>query len=137
MNQSMKNKEGKRKLRSLAEIEAEIKDERNPEKLLGSRKHPKGWRSLSYAERLEFVAGRILAEDRSGITSHREIKETGILSASQEQRRRDHEVFGGYDFDIIPPTEGVFSRVHTRDIRGVRGSGETYVYESEETTYAD
>jgi hypothetical protein len=101
--------------------------DKDPEVLLGERRHPKGWTSLSYEEQLEYIATRILAEDRHGTTSHSEIKESGILSVSQYERRRNREVYTERDsLDSVSTggrggtKEGVFSRVHTRDIRGVR-----------------
>jgi hypothetical protein len=95
--------------------------EQDPEILLGDRQHPRGWKSLTYEEKLEYIATRILAEDRHGITSHQEIKESGILSTSQYERRKNREVYSELgSLDTIKPTQGVFTRVHVRDIRGVR-----------------
>ena len=101
--------------------------DRDPEVLLGDRRHPKGWKSLTYEEQLEYIGSRILAEDRHGTTSHSEIKESGILSVSQYERRRNREVYTDLGhMDSISTggkggtKEGVFSRVHARDIRGVR-----------------
>jgi hypothetical protein len=100
--------------------------ERDPEVLLGDRRHPRGWKSLSYEEQLEYIATRLLAEDRHGTTSHSDIKETGILSVSQYERRRNREVYTeqGHMDEVSTggrggSKEGVFSRVHTRDLRGV------------------
>jgi len=76
---------------------------------------------LTYEEKLEWIATRILADDRKGTTSHQEIKESGILSVSQYERRRNREVYSEVgSLDDIKPTQGVFSRTHVRDIRGVR-----------------
>lgn len=95
--------------------------DKDPEFLLGERRHPRGWKSLTYEEQLEYIATRILAEDRHGTTSHQEIKESGILSVSQYERRKNREVYSEVgSLDTIKPTEGVFNRVHVRDIRGVR-----------------
>lgn len=95
--------------------------DQDPEFLLGERRHPRGWKSLTYEEKLEYIGTRILAEDRHGTTSHQEIKESGILSVSQYERRRNREVYSEVgSLDTIKPTQGVFNRVHVRDIRGVR-----------------
>lgn len=93
--------------------------DKDPEILLEGRRHPKGWKSLTYFEKLEHIATRILAEDRHGTTSHQEIKESGILSISQYERRRNREVYSEVgSLDTIKPTQGVFSRTHVRDLRG-------------------
>lgn len=98
-----------------------MRPDQDPEVLLEGRRHPRGWKSLTYEEKLEFIATRILAEDRHGTTSHQEIKESGILSISQYERRRNREVYSEVgSLDTIKPREGVFSRSHVRDIRGVR-----------------
>lgn len=95
--------------------------DQDPENLLDGRRRPRGWKSLSYEEKLEWIATRILAEDRHGTTSHQEIKESGILSVSQYERRRNREVYSEVgSLDNIKPTQGVFSRTHVRDLRGVR-----------------
>jgi len=97
----------------------------DPEDLLGDRQHPKGWKSMSNEQKLEYIANRILAEDREGTTSHTEIKESGILSISQYERRKSKEVYSVYgDLDNMPNSRdpGVFSRTHVRDIRGVRAT---------------
>ena len=95
--------------------------DQDPELLLDGRRRPRGWKSLTYEEKLEWIATRILAEDRHGTTSHQEIKESGILSVSQYERRRNREVYSEVgSLDNIKPTQGVFSRTHVRDIRGVR-----------------
>jgi hypothetical protein len=96
--------------------------EKDPEVLLDGRRRPRGWKSLTYEEKLEYVATRILAEDRHGTTSHQEIKESGILSVSQYERRLNREVYSEVgSLDTIKPKQGVFSRTHVRDIRGVKG----------------
>lgn len=95
--------------------------ERDPEKLMGDRKRPKHWDLLSFEEKLEYIASRILAEDRHGITSHKALKETGILSNSQYERRRNREVYSQFgSLDEIKPTQGSFSRSHVRDLRGYK-----------------
>jgi len=93
----------------------------NLEDLLGDRPHPKGWKSMTDTQKLDYIATRMLAEDRDGTTSHTEIKDSGILSVSQFERRRSREVFSQYgELDTKRPEPGVFSRTHVRDIRGVR-----------------
>lgn len=95
--------------------------ERDPDKLMGERKRPKGWELMSFEEKLEYIATRMLAEDRHGVTSHKALKETGILSNSQYERRRNREVYSQFgSLDDIKPVEGSFSRVHVRDIRGFK-----------------
>ena len=99
----------------------ELHKETDPEVLLGNRKHPKGWMSMSRYDKLEYIATRMLAEDRHGTTSHAEIKESGILSVSQYERRLSREVYSEIgDLDTIKPIHGTFNRVHVRDIRGVK-----------------
>lgn len=68
----------------------------DPDSLLGSRKRPKGWDSLSQGAKLDYIATRILAEDRRGITSHNALRESGILSVSQYERRLAREVYSNY-----------------------------------------
>jgi len=95
--------------------------ERDPEVLMGSRKRPKIWDEMNLEAKLDYIATRMLAEDRVGTTSHSEIKETGILSVSQYERRRRREVYSEYgSLDNIKPKQGQFSRVHTRDLRGYK-----------------
>ena len=102
------------------EVKAEILST-DPEVLLGDRRHPRGWKLMNYEQKLDYIASRILAEDRHGVTSHKELKESGILSTSQYERRRNREVYSQVgDLDSIKVKEGVFSRTHVRDIRGVR-----------------
>lgn len=94
---------------------------KDPNVLLGDRRKPRGWGKLTYEQKLDYIASRIIAEDRHGITSHKELKETGILSVSQYERRRKREVYSQIgDLDTIKVKEGQFSRVHVRDLRGVR-----------------
>lgn len=97
--------------------------ERDPERLMGSRRRPKHWDLMSFEEKLEYIASRILAEDRQGVTSHKELKETGILSNSQYERRRNREVYSQFgSLDEIRPTQGSFNRVHVRDLRGYKAA---------------
>lgn len=101
-------------------------DERDPEVLMGDRKRPKKWKFMTYNEKLDFIATRILAEDRVGTTSHKEIKDSGILSISQYERRKRREVYSEYgDLDTIKPKAGNFSRAHVRDLRGYKLSIES------------
>lgn len=112
--------------------------ERDPEKLLGERRHPRGWTSLTYEEKLDYIGTRILAEDRHGTTSHHDIKESGILSVSQYERRRNREVYSEVgSLDTIKPKQGVFSRTHVRDIRGVRKDGDSQSQPSSEDSSED
>lgn len=117
------------------EVEEEVVVDPNstdPEVLLGDRNHPRGWKIMTYEQKLDYIASRIIAEDRHGITSHKELKESGILSTSQYERRRNREVYSQVgDLDAIKVQPGVFSRTHIRDIRGVRNLPEN---RSEETT---
>lgn len=95
--------------------------ERDPDKLMGERKRPKDWDELPVEQKLEYIATRILAEDRFGVTSHKALKETGILSNSQYERRRNREVYSEFgSLDEIKPNEGQFSRTHVRDLRGYK-----------------
>lgn len=70
-------------------------EERNPEVLLGDRKKPDDWAELTVTEKLDYIASRILAEDRHrrGLTRIHDILATGILSESQYERRIRKEVF--------------------------------------------
>lgn len=96
-------------------------DSTDPEVLLGDRRHPRGWKAMTYEQKLDYIASRIIAEDRHGITSHKELKESGILSTSQYERRRNREVYSqAGDLDSVKVKPGVFTRTHVRDIRGVR-----------------
>lgn len=100
------------------EIDLNSKD---PEVLLNGRRHPRGWKLLTYEQKLDYIATRMLAEDRHGTTSHKKLKESGILSVSQYERRRNREVYSQQgDLDTIKVKRGVFNRAHVRDIRGVR-----------------
>lgn len=96
-------------------------DSKDPEVLLDGRRHPRGWKIMTYEQKLDYIASRIIAEDRHGITSHKELKESGILSTSQYERRRNREVYSQTgDLDSVKVKPGVFSRAHVRDLRGVR-----------------
>lgn len=97
------------------------------EALLGDRKKPWNWEDMDDSERLDFIATRMLAEDRndSGITSHAEMKDSGILSESQMERRIRREVYSVVQEwgDIISGPEitpGVFGRIH-RETRRTKG----------------
>jgi hypothetical protein len=98
------------------------------ESLLGERRKPWGWESMSESARLDHIADRILAEDRGaqGITGHRKLRETGILSVQQMKRRQSREVYsnytagGGLDDEETPirhgrdAGQGVFGRTYAR-----------------------
>lgn len=117
-----KPKATKKKVKEKAVLDVNSKD---PEVLLGDRNHPRGWKAMTYEQKLDYIASRIIAEDRHGITSHKELKESGILSTSQYERRRNREVYSQVgDLDAIKVKPGVFSRTHIRDIRGVRNTSE-------------
>lgn len=108
---------------SLGKLQEEIKNSKDPDVLLGDRRKPRGWSSLTYEQKLDHIASRIIAEDRHGVTSHKELKETGILSVSQYERRRKREVYSQLgDLDTIKVKEGQFSRAHVRDLRGLRNT---------------
>lgn len=77
-------------------------------------KPPKSWDKLSAIGQLDYIATRILAGSRT-TTSHREMREEGILSVSQYERRLAREVYSSYGtLDGIPPERGVFGRRHVR-----------------------
>lgn len=88
---------------------------------------------MSREEKLDFIATRILAEDRrrQGLTSHRAIRETGILSISQYERRLSKEVTGNLNAHV---DRGVFGRVaragkrsiRRTDVGGMAGGGATF-----------
>lgn len=110
----------------------EVNEEINPEKLFDSllksgSKRPKEWNLLSHEAKLEFIATRMLAEDRHGTTKHSEIKDSGILSVSQYERRLAREVssnyfdLGGLDNQDVPITTGIFGRAHKKSTRKGRG----------------
>ena len=68
--------------------------------LLDGRDKPADWSIWSESERLDWIAGRILAEDRDSqeSTSHEDIKGGfyygySYLSDSQEERRKKKEVY--------------------------------------------
>lgn len=101
----------------------EIANSKDPDFLLGDRRKPRGWNKLTYEQKLDYIATRLIAEDRRGITSHKELKESGILSVSQYERRRKREVYSQLgDLDTVKVKEGQFSRVHVRDLRGLKES---------------
>lgn len=105
---------------SLNKLQQDIHNSKDPDVLLGDRRKPRGWSSLTYEQKLDYIASRIIAEDRHGVTSHKELKETGILSVSQYERRRKREVYSQLgDLDTIKVKEGQFSRAHVRDLRGL------------------
>lgn len=86
----------------------------DPEELVDqySIKRPRGWNSMSKFGKLDFIATRMLAMSRT-TKSHRVMKEEGILSVSQMERRRRREVYSKFgSLDAIPPVRGQFSRVY-------------------------
>lgn len=56
---------------------------------------PKKWSSYTISDKLDYIATRILAEDREGKTSKQEILEEGYHSIAQEKRRLSRLVFFG------------------------------------------
>lgn len=107
----------------LSKIEQDAANDKDPDFLLDGRRKPRGWNKLTREQKLDYIASRIIAEDRHGVTSHKELKETGILSVSQYERRRKREVYSQLgDLDTIKVKEGQFSRVHVRDLRGLKES---------------
>lgn len=109
------------KIGSFVKLENEIANSKDPEFLLGDRRKPRDWNKLTNEQKLDYIASRIIAEDRHGVTSHKELKETGILSISQYERRRKREVYSQTgDLDTVKVKPGQFSKSHVRDLRGVR-----------------
>lgn len=104
----------------------------DPDRLLGNRKKPKGWELLSKGAKLDYVATRILAEDRHGMKSHTDLRNTGILSVSQYERRLSREVYSNFrdsgDLDdqdsrirrVGGVGQGQFSRAYPIKGRGKR-----------------
>lgn len=116
-----KKKTTKNTRKLLSSYEEEIANNKDPDFLLGDRRKPRGWNKLTYEQKLDHIATRLIAEDRKGITSHKELKESGILSVSQYERRRKREVYSQLgDLDTVKVKEGQFSRVHVRDLRGLK-----------------
>lgn len=79
----------------MKDTRAQFKSERDPDVLIGDRRKPDDWDELTRVEKLDFIAGRILAEDRRALnirTLYR-LKLTGILSVSQYERRLAKEVY--------------------------------------------
>jgi len=77
-------------------------------------KLPKNWDEYRTAQRLEFIAHRMLLDSR-GTTKHSEMKEQGWLSNSQLERRRRREILSNFgSLDEVPPKRGVFSRTYRK-----------------------
>lgn len=75
---------------------------------------PKKFHKFSVSDQLDHIATRILAQSRT-TRSHNEMKEEGILSKSQYDRRLNREVFSNYgSLETIEPQRGVFSRTHVK-----------------------
>lgn len=75
---------------------------------------PKHWSKMSKVSQLDFVATRILANSRT-TTSHNAMREEGILSISQYDRRLAKEVYSTHgSLDELPPVRGVFGRKHVK-----------------------
>jgi len=75
---------------------------------------PKNWDEYRTAQRLEFIAHRMLLDGRTS-TKHSDMKEEGWLSNSQLERRRRREVLSSFgSLDEVPPKRGVFSRTYRK-----------------------
>lgn len=77
--------------------------------------------SLPRHQQLDFIATRIIAKSRT-TTSHREMREEGILSVSQYERRLHREVYSNHGTLAIQTDDmknGIFGRVHVKK-RGER-----------------
>lgn len=80
-------------------------------------KLPKYWDTLTWEQRVEFVAHRLLLNGRTS-TKHTVIKEEGWLSNSQLERRRRREVLSKFgSWDEVPPKKGTFGRKYNPDSR--------------------
>jgi len=77
-------------------------------------KLPKNWDQYRLAQRLEYIAHRMLLDSRTS-TKHSVMKEEGWLSDSQLERRRRREVLSSFgSLDEVPPKRGVFSRTYRK-----------------------
>lgn len=77
--------------------------------------------SMPRHHQLDFIATRIIAKSRT-TTSHREMREEGILSVSQYERRLHREVYSNHGTLALQTDEmrnGIFGRVHVKK-RGER-----------------
>lgn len=77
-------------------------------------KPPKKFDLLPKVTQLDYIATRILAKSRT-TTSHREMRDEGILSISQYERRLHREVYSNYgtlnNIQTVEMQQGVFGRV--------------------------
>lgn len=77
-------------------------------------KPPKKFDVLPKVAQLDYIATRILAKSRT-TTSHREMREEGILSVSQYERRLHREVYSNFgtlnNIQTVEMQQGVFGRV--------------------------
>ena len=77
---------------------------------------PKNWEELTYSQKLEWFAHRMLLDAREDIRQregNQAAKDWGFMSDYQIERRRRREVqskLGGWD--AVPPTAGNFHRVY-------------------------
>jgi hypothetical protein len=77
---------------------------------------PKHWDELTYSQKLEWFAHRMLLDAREDIRQregNQAAKDWGFMSDYQIERRRRREVqskLGGWD--TVPPTAGNFHRVY-------------------------
>jgi hypothetical protein len=99
-----------------SEIVERIRAGEDLEALMGDRRRPKDWGRMGRDAKLDFIATRMIAEDRHGITSHTQLKEGhSILSVSQYERRLAREVYSDLgSLEDIPPSRGAFSRKYAR-----------------------
>jgi len=77
---------------------------------------PKNWDELTYNQRLEWFAHRMLLDHRENIrqeSGNEAAREWGFLSDYQIERRRRREVQSKIEnWEDVPPTDRVFSRVY-------------------------
>lgn len=75
---------------------------------------PKHWDTLTFNQRLDWFAHRMLLDHREGIrqeSGNEAARAWGFLSDYQIERRRRREVQSKLDsWDDVPPRQGVFSR---------------------------
>lgn len=60
---------------------------------------------MTVVQKLDYIATRIIMEDRAGITSHTELREYGVLSPDQYRRRLNREYYDGSGGMGIQETE--------------------------------
>ena len=79
-------------------------------------KLPKNWDELTYSQKLEWFAHRMLLDQRDAIRlehGNEAARDTGFLSDYQLERRRRREVQSKLDsWDEVPPRQGIFRRTY-------------------------